>query len=291
MRTRPTVLITGAARGIGRATTEAFAGAGWRVVAGVREPGRLEAFGAPGVHVVTMDVTDRESVRAAVADAHALAGGAMDCVVNNAGWAPFGAVEDIGLDVARDAFETNLFGALNVLQEVLPAMRERRRGVVVNMSTLSGRVPLPLFGIYSATKLSLAAVSEALALELGGHGVRVVLIEAGVVDTEFARSTRISGSAGEPDSVYAPTRDRVLGVLRGIRQEAPVPAQRVAEAIVGAATDAATPVRVVLPDAGLRGLAGAVGGPAPDALARVRDFLGLDPADGGDPASPAGRMG
>ena len=92
-------------------------------------------------------------------------------------------------------------------------MRRASRGVVVNVSTLAGRIPLPLFGMYSATKLALAAMSDALALELGASGIRVVHIEAGVVRTDFARSTVISGSAGAADSVYAPTRDRVLGNL------------------------------------------------------------------------------
>lgn len=275
-RSQPTVLVTGAARGIGRATAEAFAGDGWRVVAGVREPTRLIGFETSGIQVVTLDVTDGESVRAAVARSHELAGGALDCVVNNAGWAPFGAVEDIDLDIVRSAFETNLFGALMVLQEVLPRMRERRRGVVVSVSTLAGRVPLPLFGLYSATKLSLAAVSDAVALELGAHGVRTVLMEAGVVDTEFATSTRISGSAGEVTSVHSSTRDRVLGMLRGIREQNPITADRVARAIVDAVNDDDAPARIVLPDPTLRPLADAVGGPHPDALATVRAFLGLD---------------
>ena len=215
-RTRPpgrTVLVTGAARGIGRATVEAFAAAGWHVFAGVREPDQLMPFGEDGVDALQMDVTDLPTVTAAVAAAEERSGAALDCVVNNAGWALFGAIEDVDLQVARQAFDTNFFGAVAVAQAALPGMRRASRGVVVNVSTLAGRILLPLFGMYSATKLALAAMSDALALELGASGIRVVHIEAGVVRTDFARSTVISGSAGAADSVYAPTRDRVLGNL------------------------------------------------------------------------------
>ncbi len=155
-------------------------------------------------------------------------------------------------------------------------MRRAGGGVVVSVSTVSGRVPLPLFGMYSATKLSLGAVSEALALELAPSGIRVVLIEAGVVRTEFARSTVISGSPSEAESVYAPTRDRVLGTLRAIREEAGLTPEEVAAAIVRTVEDRDAPFRVVLPDKGLGPLAEAVGGPDPDAHDHVRSFLGLE---------------
>jgi NAD(P)-dependent dehydrogenase (short-subunit alcohol dehydrogenase family) len=277
-----TVLITGATRGIGRASAEAFAERGWRVVAGVRTPDRLEAFEEPGIHVVRLDVTDSQSVRTGVAEAQDVAGGVLDCVVNNAGWALFGAVEDVGLDDARREFETNVFGAVAVLQEALPAMRAARAGVVVSVSTVVGRVPLPMFGMYGATKVSLAALSEALALEVAPFGVRVVLIEAGVVATDFARSTVISGSAADAGSAYAPVRDGVLARIRGIREETPIDVVEVASAIVRAAEDRNAPPRIVLADEGLWPLIDAVGGPDLDALEHVRAFLGLEgpPSDG-----------
>lgn len=282
-RTRPagrTVLVTGAARGIGRATVEAFAAAGWHVFAGVREPDQLVPFGEDGVDALQMDVTDLPTVTAAVAAAEELSGAALDCVVNNAGWALFGAIEDVDLHVARQAFDTNFFGAVAVAQAALPGMRRAGRGVVVNVSTLAGRIPLPLFGMYSATKLALAAMSDALALELGASGIRVVHIEAGVVRTDFARSTVISGSAGAADSVYAPTRDRLLGNLRAIREAAGIPPESVAAAILEAVDDPSSPVRVVLADAGLAPITEQVGGMRPDAHQQVRRFLGLD-----DPAA------
>jgi NAD(P)-dependent dehydrogenase (short-subunit alcohol dehydrogenase family) len=282
---RRTALVTGAARGIGRATAGALAVAGWDVVAGVRDPAALVPFAAPGVRVVRLDVTDPESVRAGVGEAEALTGGPLGLVVNNAGWALFGAVEDVDPDLARRVFDTNVFGALAVLQAALPGMRRAGGGVVVSVSTLSGRVPLPLFGLYSASKLALAAITEALALELAPVGVRAVVIEAGVVRTEFALATVVSGAAGGPDPLYGPIRDRVLGSLRAIRDQAGLEASDVAAAVVRAAEDPATPARLVLADAGLAAVADAVGGPAADALDQVRAHLGLPVA--GEPDPPA----
>lgn len=277
---RRTALVTGAARGIGRTAAEALAAAGWRVVAGVRDPGALEPLSGPNLHVVRLDVTDADSIRSGVAEAERVAGGALGCVVNNAGWALFGAIEDVDLDEARREFETNLFGAVAVLQAALPRMREAGAGVVVSVSTLSGRVPLPLFGMYSASKLSLAAVTDALALELGPSGIRTLLIEAGVVRTEFARSTVISGSVSEPQSLYAPVRDRVLGTLRSIRETGGIGPDEVAAAIVRGVEDSTTPARVVLADEGLRDVADAIGGPAADAHTHVRSLLGLETPGG-----------
>ncbi len=281
METPPrTVLVTGASRGIGQATANAFLAAGWRVVAGMRDP--AEATDASGRHVVHLDVTDPASVRDAVGAAHEIAGGPLACVVNNAGWALFGAVEDVDRDIARRQFETNLFGALAVIQAALPAMRRAGSGVVVGVSTLAGRIPVPLFGMYSASKLALAAVLEALALELGPAGVRAVLIEAGVVRTEFARSTIVSGAASERESAYAGVRSGVLGTLRGIREECGLEAHEVADAIVAAVEDDGAPFRSVLADPGL-------GVMAPDAAgdgerhAQVRRLFDLAP-----PLAPGG---
>jgi NAD(P)-dependent dehydrogenase (short-subunit alcohol dehydrogenase family) len=273
------VLVTGASRGIGKATADAFVASGWRVVAGMRDPAGADA---PGRHVVRLDVTDPASVREAVGAAHEIAGGALACVVNNAGWTLVGAVEDVDLDLARRQFETNLFGAVAVIQAALPAMRRAGSGVVVGVSSLAGRIPVPLMGMYGGSKLALAAVLEALALELGPAGVRVVLIEAGVVRTELARSTMVSGSAAEPESPYARARAGVLGTLRAIREECGLEAGEVAAAIVAAVEDDGAPFRSVLADPRL-------GVMAPDDAGdgrrheQARRLFGLAPPAAGGP--------
>jgi NAD(P)-dependent dehydrogenase (short-subunit alcohol dehydrogenase family) len=272
-----TALVTGASRGIGRATVDALAASGWQVVAGVRDSATLESpITHRAVRVVHLDVTDPVSIREAVGQAEDIAGGPLACVINNAGWALFGAIEDVDLDVARAEFETNFFGAAAVLQAALPAMRTAGSGVVVSVSSLIGRVPFPLFGMYSATKLSLCALSESLALELAPAGIRVILVEAGVVNTDLARSTIVSGLAGEPESVYAETRNRILGTIRSIRNEAGLAPRDVADALVRAVDDPAAPFRLYLPDARLGGLAAGVERSPDDCLVQVRRFFGLD---------------
>ena len=249
---------------------------GWWVVAGVRNPETIEPpFSHPAVHVVGLDVTDATSVRAAVSRAEDIAGGPLGCVVNNAGWALFGAIEDVDLDVARQEFETNFFGAAAVLQAALPAMKAAGGGVVVGVSSLVGEIPLPLFGMYSATKLSLRALSEALALEVATSGIRVILVEAGVVRTELAKSTVVSGSAGDPESPYADTRARLLGTIRQIRDDNGLTAREVAEPLVRAVNDPAAPFCLRLPDSRLAELAPLLDRPVGEFHDQVRQFFGF----------------
>ena len=206
------MLVTGAARGVGRATVHAFLGAGWRVVAGVRDVAAArEGLGAhPGLEVVPMDVTDAAAVRAGVARAEELAGGAVGCLVLNAGYALMGAVEDADLDEARAMFDTDLFGAARVAQAAVPAMREAGRGCVVVVSSISARQAIPLLGYYQAAKAGLSALAESLSIEMRPFGVRVALLEPGAIATEFAMSTRRTGAAPRGEGPYA-------GVLAGVR--------------------------------------------------------------------------
>ncbi len=148
MSARPTVLVTGAGRGVGRATIEAFAAAGWSAVAGVRDPAAAEeAYGGrDGVHVVRLDVTDPDSVTAGVREAEVVAGGALACLVSNAGYAVMGAVEEVDMDEVRAMFDTNFFGAARVIQAAVPAMREAGSGSVVMVSSVGAHIANPLVG-------------------------------------------------------------------------------------------------------------------------------------------------
>jgi NAD(P)-dependent dehydrogenase (short-subunit alcohol dehydrogenase family) len=254
-----TVLVAGAGRGIGRAAVESFAGRGWRAVAGVRDPARArEAFGGiAGVSVVPLDVTDHDAVRAGVAEAESLAGGALDALVCNAGYAVLGAVEDVDLDEVRAMFETNFLGAAAVIQAALPAMREAGRGRVVVTSSIGARLSNPLLGTYHASKYALLALCEALAVEGRPFGIRVSSIEPGMVDTDFPRATR-------------PTGALALG-------EGPTPAAEVAAAIVAAAESPDPPFRITV-GADAEGLA-ATRAATPDDHRwhdEVAAFLGLD---------------
>ncbi|MBI2684145.1 MAG: SDR family NAD(P)-dependent oxidoreductase [Actinobacteria bacterium] len=274
-----TVLVTGAGRGIGRACVERFAAIGWNAVAGVRdvERARREYPCEGAIHIVALDVTVTEQVASGVAKAQEIAGGALDAVVNNAGYALMGSQEDAHLDDVRAMFETNLFGAAAVLQAALPAMRSAGAGVVVQISSIGARMSNPLLGFYHATKYGLTALSEALAHEVTPLGLRVHVVEPGMVATDFPLATRASGSitaTGGPYGDLGVRLRRGFGHWRSLESST---ADDVAEAVVRAATDPATPFRVVVgPDARL--LDDAIRGSADFAAwaARLREFLLLD---------------
>ncbi len=175
-----TALVTGTSTGIGLETALYFADKGYRVFAGARKPEVIEH--RPNIVPVKLDVDQNESVHTCVAEVLKEAG-AIDVLVNNAGVGLSGAVEMVPLERVRQMFETNFFGAVRMMQAVLPSMRDRRNGTVVNVSSMMGHVTLGCHGFYSATKFALAAVSESLAIEMKPLGVKVAIIEPGVILT------------------------------------------------------------------------------------------------------------
>ena len=239
MADQPTVLVTGAGRGVGRATVELFAAHGWRAVAGVRDVERArDDYGdAPGVHIVHLDVADPESIARGVAQAQDRAGGALDCLVSNAGYAVMGAVEDADLDAVRTMFDTNFFGAAAVLQAAVPAMREAGRGTVVVVSSVGARVTSPLVSMYHASKYALLAITEALSFELRPFGVRVASIEPGMIDTDFPGATQRTGAAARGEGAYAPLLGQLRDSFAAWRRDYSVSARDVAERVYAAAVD------------------------------------------------------
>ena len=203
------VLVTGSSSGIGRALARRFAREGWRVFATMRRPESGEELrrdaAAQGWTLTTpaLDVTSDASVAAAVDEAHAAAGGALDVVVNNAGYYLWGAVEETTPEELAAQLDTNLLGVLRVTRAVLPPMRARRTGTIVNMSSVSGRVVLPAVGPYHASKWALEALSESLRYELIPFGVNVVLIEPGPYDTGLHANEKRAAASEWPDSPYA----------------------------------------------------------------------------------------
>ena len=170
------VLITGCSTGIGRATAVELTKRGYDVVATARKPETLEDLDV--ALRLALDVTSDASVAAAVG-----AAGEIDVLVNNAGIAGGGPIEKVPLDRAQALFDTNVWGALRMIQAIAPSMRERNRGAIVNVTSVAGRVVGPLNGIYSASKFALEALTEGLAIELNHWGIRVVAIEPGYIDT------------------------------------------------------------------------------------------------------------
>lgn len=180
----PVALITGCSTGIGRATALLLAEKGWRVFATARQLGTVTDMTSERITPLHLDVTDEASMATAVKQTLAQAG-RIDALVNNAGYAQAGPMEELDMDEVRRQFETNTFGALRMAQLVLPTMRAQGKGRIVNVSTMGGRLVIPFIGLYNASKFALEAMSDALRMETRPFGVRVLLIEPGGVRTNF----------------------------------------------------------------------------------------------------------
>lgn len=182
----PSVLVTGASRGIGKAITEHLAARGWDVIAGVRSQPDAEAVAAANpqrISAVTLDVTDPEHIDALATSLPA----DLDGVVNNAGIAVAGAVEAVSVDDWRKQLEVNVVGQIAVTQEVLPRLR-KSRGRIVFISSVNGRLSMPLMGAYSASKFALEAAADALRVELSPWHIPVIVVEPAQTDTDMWRT-------------------------------------------------------------------------------------------------------
>ena len=230
----PNVLITGTSTGIGFATALELGRAGHTVYATMRNPNRSPQLGEAvakeklPVKIIVMDVDSDSSVAAAV-NAIGTEGGQVDVLVNNAGAGTFGAVEELPLDTFRALMETNYFGALRCIKAVLPEMRERRSGCIVNVSSVSGRAANSPLAAYTASKHALEALSEALAQEAMPFNIRVAIVEPGIIDTPMARRAEVPLDATE----YRQVRRYAELFRASFESESPRPPSLVAEAIRG----------------------------------------------------------
>ncbi|MDQ2676121.1 MAG: oxidoreductase [Actinomycetota bacterium] len=189
------VLITGCSTGIGAETARHLAARGWTVYATARRPEALAELEAAGCKTLALDVTDEASMKAATGQVIE-AEGAIGVLVNNAGYSQSGAVESIELESIRRQFETNVFGLIRMSQLCLPGMREQGWGRIVNIGSMGGKLTFPGGGIYHATKHSVEAISDAMRFETSGFGVKVVLIEPGLITTEFGSAAVASIGEG-----------------------------------------------------------------------------------------------
>jgi NAD(P)-dependent dehydrogenase (short-subunit alcohol dehydrogenase family) len=196
------VLITGCSTGIGRATAERLAGSGHNVYATARRLESIADLEGKGCKLLALDVTDEESMTAAVA-AVEQAEGAVGALVNNAGYSQSGAIEDVPMEQVRRQFETNVFGLIRMCQLALPGMRRQGYGRIVNVSSMGGKLVFPGGGIYHATKHAVEAISDALRFEVRSFGVDVSIIEPGLITTQFGETAVGSIEATSEDGAYA----------------------------------------------------------------------------------------
>ena len=204
------VLITGCSTGIGRATAERLVKRGHTVYATARRPETIADLDAKGCKTLALDVTDEQSMHAAVA-AVEQAEGAVGALINNAGYSQSGAVESLDLDAVRRQFETNVFGLVRMCQLVLPGMRRQGSGRIVNISSIGGKLVFPGGGAYHATKHAVEAISDALRFEVKGFGVDVVIVEPGLIKTEFATAATTALDAGTTDGGPYGSFNRAVG--------------------------------------------------------------------------------
>lgn len=225
------VLITGATTGIGRETALHLGRLGHRVFATGRKPEALAALeaeakgGGLGVETFLLDVDDEASIRAAGEEVtRRTEGHGLDVLVNNAGFGHLAPMELITDGDMRRQFETNVMGLVKVTQQFLPAMRARGAGKVINVSSMVGRMTLPLQGIYCATKHAVEALSDALRMELAPFGVRVTLVEPGAIRSQFgATALSTKSKYREMDSPYRPAIDTYQAVVEKQYRGSPGP--------------------------------------------------------------------
>ena len=228
-------LVTGCSTGIGRATALALQRAGLATYATARRPETLAELEDAGCRTLELDVTDEAQRVRAIETVHRERG-RLDVLVNNAGYARYGPVEEVPLDSWRHEFETNLFGAVRLIQLSLPGMRDRGVGRIVIMSSMGGRIVLPVGAAYHASKFALEAMSDALRLETAPFGVDVVLIEPGLVDTGYA-DTASSGLHEAAEGPYGDlSRSFLAAMAASYRGRRAVRPDRVASVVVRAAT-------------------------------------------------------
>lgn len=211
--TMKTILITGCSSGYGLAIAKRFHAKGWNVVATMRTPSPELLPQSANMHVLPMDVTKPESIDAVLAHC-----GPIDVLVNNAGIGYFGAFEAAPMDIVREIFETNTFGVMAVTQAVLPQFRERRAGLIINVTSSATLAPFPLVAAYTASKTAIQGFSASLTHEMAEFGIGVKIVAPGYgPGTQFASngSARMDGSV--PES-YAPFAQRVFGSLSQLEQ-------------------------------------------------------------------------
>jgi NAD(P)-dependent dehydrogenase (short-subunit alcohol dehydrogenase family) len=231
-----TVLITGCSSGFGLETARYFLERGWRVVATMRTLRQDVLRAAPNLQLLQLDVTDAVSIQRAVD-----AAGQIDVLVNNAGFGAPAPFELTQMDTVRELFGTNTFGTIAVTQAVLPHMRERRSGVIINVTSSAIYKPLPLIGAYRASKAAVNAITESLAAEVAGFGVRAHLVLPGSSGETRFRESAQSGLRGMDDPVYGEFMQQAIA--RMVQSVGPgTRSVDVAEAVWRAATDPAAPL-------------------------------------------------
>jgi short-subunit dehydrogenase len=243
------VLITGASTGIGKETARLFQTKDWKVAATMRSPEKAEDLQRiADIECFRLDVTDVDSIKQAIKETLDKFG-RIDAVVNNAGYGLVGAFEAASPEQIERQFQTNVFGVMNVCRDILPYFREQKRGTIVNVASMGGRITFPLYSLYHATKWAVEGFSESLQYEVEQFGIRIKIIEPGPIKTDFYdRSMDLTKKEGL--SAYDYFIGRALPNLQKAGENAP-DGKVVAEVIYEAVTDGSNKMRYAANSAGI----------------------------------------
>jgi NAD(P)-dependent dehydrogenase (short-subunit alcohol dehydrogenase family) len=252
MQVEKVALVTGSSSGIGFETALLLSKSGFHTYASMRNLEKskniteiVNTENLP-LRVIQLDVNDDISVKNAINKIIA-ENGRIDVIINNAGYGLFSPIEDITLDQVKEQFETNFFGVVRLVKEVLPVMRKQRNGIIVNVSSGAGRVAIPVSSAYVATKFALEGLSESMRYELKEFGINIIIIEPGVIRTNFVENMKTAGTRSRSESPYADLIGRTLKGFGGFMDNSSPP-KLVAEAILNAITSKEPEIRYVVGD-------------------------------------------
>jgi NAD(P)-dependent dehydrogenase (short-subunit alcohol dehydrogenase family) len=245
-------VVTGSSSGIGFETSLLLAKNGFRTYATVRNPDKAKELrdvsdkGELPIRVIELEVDSDKSVKDAI-DRINDESKRIDVLINNAGYALVGALEDLSMDEIKAQFETNLFGAIRTMKAVLPIMRKQRGGTMVNISSMGGRIGLPLNPAYHGTKFALEGISESMRYETEPFGINVILVEPGTIRSNFLRNAKVGQKTAEPSSPYAPMA-QTLQKAWGPLFDQGTPPEEVAKVILKAVTSDNPSMRYMVGD-------------------------------------------
>ncbi|MBV9175962.1 MAG: SDR family oxidoreductase [Nitrososphaeraceae archaeon] len=252
MQQEKVAIVTGSSSGIGYETSILLSKNGFHTYAAVRNLDKSKSLIDIAkkddllIDVVELDVSNDKSVKDAI-NRVLSENKRIDVVVNNAGYALVGSFEDLSMDEIKSQFETNFFGAIRVIQAVLPTMRNQRNGRIVNVSSMGGRIAIPLDSAYHGTKFALEGLSESLQYEVEQFGIKIIIIEPGAIKSNFFNNLKMASKAQRPDSPYIQMMQKLNAGFSFMLENAPHPVE-VAKVILAAASSEDPQLRYTVGD-------------------------------------------
>ena len=249
MKDKKTVLVTGCSSGIGYATCLMFARNNFATYGSVRDLSKAERIQEITnkeklpLKIIRLDVNEDESIRIAIQKIISDSGG-IDILINNAGYGMFGPIEEISVKEIKEQFETNFFGTIRLIKAIVPIMRKQRNGTIVNISSMVGRFGVPLNAAYVSSKFALEGLSESISFELEEFGIKVIVVEPGVIQTDFFHNLKVRGN--DTKSPYYKLMDKRIAFLKAAMKNSVSSSDQVANTILHAVNSRDPDMRYVI---------------------------------------------